>query len=836
MPGDETGTGPRLTRKDAMKPNQANITTRGSRAATVSAWALRHPFLAIFLVSLTAVVINFHPIIFCGKSYVAPVDPGIGVAYYWWPPLPGMKAKPPIGCHGSDTAATLIWGIPVGFIEYRSLVEHGEIPLWNRYSHAGDTLIGQGISMLGDPLHLIVIAGHSSSTAWDLKFFTAKLLFCIGFGLLLRRLSGSLGLSLLYSALAAYCGAFFYINSHPVFFVFSYAPWVLLSALAMLDLKSAHHLRWGLVWLVANVGCFNAGHVEVAVILIGGCNLAAVACALMSNHRFPDLIKVLGRMTVATILFLGLTAPVWMSFLGALEGSYSAHTEIRVGQLRFASLMGVFDDIFYLRLLKDESSSAYAPGASLLVMVGCFLSALRWRQLKHHPFFLVNSAAILLWGGCIFGGVPPRILGAIPFLNHVGHLYTDFSYLLILHLTIQSAYGFKCLATEENFNRTAMDFAGVGIVFAGLLVLFCLGITHHPIPWNYVLTAGIGAFGAPLLFVFLKTRYHAVSVPGWTAIIILGFIAHFRFGPYAVGNPDLLMLLESRVEPNGASPAIDKIKLDRSGPYRVVGVPWNLYGDYAAVYGLEDIRSCAPLSNQEFINLINNFPGMTLEGTWVMEVGDMARAQPLLNLLNVRYLLCATNVEVQSPGLRVTDRSDFGVVENRDAWPRAFFTDKIVSVASNETFIQYLVENPKQPFIALTPGEIQKQPGLAGLENAKEATVTPATHYQLLPNSTAFDVHASSAGMVCLTEGQAKDFTVKANGKPGQVLTVNQTFKGVYLDRPGDYHIEFVYRPSHWRFSCGLFWAALAGTLVIIVAGRRRCREKAGQSPDAVRQ
>src|SRR5580765_4472174 len=131
MPGDETGTGPRLTRKDAMKPNQANIATPGSPAAKMLAWDLRHPFLAILLVSLTAVVINFHPIIFGGKSYVAPVDPGIGVAYYWWPPLPGMKAKPPIGCHGSDTAATLIWGIPVGFIEYRSLVEHGEIPLWN---------------------------------------------------------------------------------------------------------------------------------------------------------------------------------------------------------------------------------------------------------------------------------------------------------------------------------------------------------------------------------------------------------------------------------------------------------------------------------------------------------------------------------------------------------------------------------------------------------------------------------------------------------------------------------------------------------------------------------
>jgi hypothetical protein len=86
--------------------------------------------------------------------------------------------------------------------------------------------------------------------------------------------------------------------------------------------------------------------------------------------------------------------------------------------------------------------------------------------------------------------------------------------------------------------------------------------------------------------------------------------------------------------------------------------------------------------------------------------------------------------------------------------------------------------------------EIEKQPGLQQLETTNQAAISPATNYRLLPNSTEFDIHAPSAGMVCLTEGQAKDFTALANNEPKEVLTVNRAFKGIYLDQPGDYHIS----------------------------------------------
>jgi hypothetical protein len=70
-------------------------------------WASRHPVLAIALMSLAVVAINCYPVIFCGKSYVAPAL-GVPMLYERYPTLPGMTNEEPVYAHGSDTAATLV--------------------------------------------------------------------------------------------------------------------------------------------------------------------------------------------------------------------------------------------------------------------------------------------------------------------------------------------------------------------------------------------------------------------------------------------------------------------------------------------------------------------------------------------------------------------------------------------------------------------------------------------------------------------------------------------------------------------------------------------------------
>ena len=281
------------------------------------------------------------------------------------------------------------------------------------------------------------------------------------------------------------------------------------------------------------------------------------------------------------------------------------------------------------------------------MLTGCIFSALKWRQSKHETFFWINTGAILLWGGCVFGWIPASVIAAIPWLNRVGHTYSDFSYLLVILLTIQSAYGFKGLAREENLRKLAVDFLWVVLIFEAIILENRFRLLHRPIPLNYFLCAGAGAVGAPLLFAFLKNRYRQIPVIGWTGIILLGFAAQFRFGLYSFGNNNLLMLSGPRMALNASSKAIDHINADKTGPFRVV--PWQqssgkdysaiLNGDYSAVYGLEDIRSCGPVSSGEYIKLIQHFPGMKIENDWLIGVVDPVAGQPLLFLNNL-LIIC----------------------------------------------------------------------------------------------------------------------------------------------------------------------------------------------------
>jgi hypothetical protein len=787
------------------------------RPNRLSVWSGRHPVMAIVVVAALAVIINCYPVLFCGKSFTSP--PGrFPVLHDGGPTFAGLKSLAGYD-HGSDTAAPLLWSVPAGFIESRAIMEHNELPLWNRYGHAGDTLIGQAVSMLGDPLQLIVILGRSSSIAWDIKYLVAKFIFCMGFGLLVLRMIGSRQLSLLFAALAAYCGTYFYINNHPAFFLFSYGPWILLSAIEFLDLQSGRYVPWGLVWLVANIGCFNGGHTEPAVTLIGGLNLAGFAFALARSRGAVDVGKVVIRLGIGTFLFLGLTAPVWLSFLVTMAGAYSNHMAVQVNQLPVASVLGSFDDVFFRALVHRGDGAGFTPGTSLLIAVGSLFAVLRWRQLRGDRFFWINSAAIILWMGCIFKLIPASLFEAVPLLNRVGHIYTDFSYLLTINLTIQCAYGFKCLMHEKDVARTATTLIFVALILASLTVVYCVGVEHGDIPWNYFLCAAMAALTAPLLFVYLKNQSGKAPALLWFGAAILAFIPNFRFGLYHTGNDRMLLLPGSRIVLNERSAAIESIKSASTEPFRTVGLQRNLFGDYAAVYGLEDIRSCEPLSNNDFMKLLQTFPGISVSTVWITRVFNPVAARPLLNLLNVKYLLSSPLV-TNTPGdgaFPVVANSDFVVLENAEAWPRAFFTRNVISIPSHEQFVSHLATNGTQPFVAITPDEIAKEPDVSRLLSAPEKNVAPADHYKLGVNSTAFDVHATSAGMVCLTEGQAKDFTATANGSPKKVLTVNRAFKGIYLQSPGDYHVEFIFRPRHWREACMLFWTA-AG-LVVILSG-----------------
>ena len=120
-------------------------------------WARRLPRKALLLIAVASVVISCYPVVFFGKSFVSPTI-GSYMLYPAIPTLPGYQSSRIEDTKGSDTGATLWQSLPYSFIESRALFTDRQLPLWDRWNSAGTTLFGQGLSMLGDPLHLLVLA------------------------------------------------------------------------------------------------------------------------------------------------------------------------------------------------------------------------------------------------------------------------------------------------------------------------------------------------------------------------------------------------------------------------------------------------------------------------------------------------------------------------------------------------------------------------------------------------------------------------------------------------------------------------------------------------------
>lgn len=797
----------------------------------IAAWCDRRPILAIMLVSLFAVVLNCHPIIFGGKSFVSPCTGADRMLYPGFPTLPEELPSQPHTFHGSDTGA-ILWGIvPSTFVQVRALFEHGELPLWNRYTHAGEPLLPETVSMFGEPLHFFVLLCRGQAWAWDIAYVVAKGLFCLGWGLLAFHLIGNVRIAMASAALGAYCGAFYYIANHPSFFVFCYSPWVMLTALRMLKAPSLLCSPWPFAWLAANFACFNAGMVELAVALIGGLNLTALVCVLAGKNGWQLRVAVLPRLGLLTLVFLAATSPVWLSFLVTEQYSFSRHMGVSVEQRSFWSIAGLLDDMFH-QAARSKNRLASVPGGGALVWIGACLSLVLWRPKCRQTGLPVFACFGALWIAIAYGVVPGWIIGAVPFFNRVGHIDADFSYLAIFQLHLLSVYGFAALASERDC-RKAMRGCGMVLMIALFAMAMAVGrMAQFDIsaPWYfkpYVLVTFGMAFGACAGFVALKRNNLHRSWWAVAALVIAGLISCFRFGYYGDGPDEVLMVMGDRVKLDARSPAIEWIKANMDEPGRVVGLQKVLWGDFAGVYGVEDIRGCSPLTNPGLIELVSNYPGMRRSADWVIEIINPPAAQPLLNLMNVRYLLAKPRMIIpDESSFQVVARKDLAVIRNPLAWPRAFFSSTVVSYASLEALMSRISKAGNSPFVAMRQEQIKTHPALQQLERDSEGGIQSATNYHLLPNSTAFEVRAPSAGVVCLTEAQAPDFSVKVNNEPGEVLTVNHAFKGVYLDRPGNYRIEFTYRPRYWGLSCALFWVAVIFVTGTACYGVVACRSR----------
>jgi len=776
-------------------------------------------------------------VIFFGKSFVSPNNGGTYLLYGTKPTLPGYNDTTNDDQKGADLGAAMWYMWPTSVVESRALLKHHELPLWNRFDSAGVPLLGQGQSMFGDPLHLLVLLTNGSAGWWDVKYILAKLLFAFSISLCVLHTTKHLPAAIIIAISSPFIGFFSYRYSHPAFFSFCYAPLILLCWLKLADARrGSATAAWLGAMAVANWMLINSGTVKEAYVLLlamNSCGLITLIC--VNSVAGSKGVKVLQGVCVQ-VLFVLIAMPVWLTFLGVLRNSWTAYDQGGAYQIQPSLVIGLFDDIFYRQFNTNELH--LDPAANFLTFAGVLWFCIGSKRIDNRRFSLAPSISCILALAMVFGVIPPTLITRLPFLRNIIHIDSTFSCVAIICLLILAGFGIKAFWNDCQAPDFRRPYLGMMVLLTLLLALY-IGSTqaaqHSDITmlhlgqhvkasrffWGYSFSLIVAMVVAPLVG---RSAISANRFRGWhiISLLFLFILLHWRHGmhlktpfdPYVM-NPHHREFLIAK-----SSPALQLIENRSNEPSRSLGLDHNFLAGYGGAVGIEQIDGPDALVNKHYRALMD-FAGLKCYGAWRYKVNaeELSNNPHLFEMLNVGYILDSVAARMPPiPNLKAVASLDLNVFEFERVWPRAFFTDRLFSYQREKEFIELLNRGEGPPFAAVQKDDLSAQPALSNvlssLGRSSPGQVMPATDYVLTSNKTSFRIRAPAPGVVVLTEAYVpEDFRVIVNGKREDYFRVNSAFKGIFLEHEGTYTVSFIYWPKYLTAS---LWIAATGLVLLI--------------------
>lgn len=820
-------------------------------------YILTNPKKSIVLLAGVAAIVSCYPVVFFGKSFISVLFPGY---LYPHPPfLPGLADFLPrvttdlFGANnrGSDVGAAAWLTIPDTIVQYVAIMKDFEFPFWTRYVAGGSPLFAQGQSMLGDILHWIPLFFGGSALGWDIKFILAKTIFASGMGLLVFRLTKHCLASLLVAISSCFLGFFAYRLNHPVFFVLTYAPWIILQWDQLGELFASTHpklrncLMQGFLLVFISWLELNAGGPKEGVVTACFMHILGVIFFIDQVRCQKGWLKSIMLAIGLSIIILMATSFHWLLFLDALSKSYTFYDHPAVITFPFWKIIGFFDNYF----LQQIDGNIGVSSTNLFVLFGLCCSVVALQANKTIRIYSVWVMFILVLS-IAYGLVSKNLFLCIPFINNIHHLGDAVSMPMMIFSLVLSGFGMKYFldANPESKKIIVKIFL---MVFTSLIILYLFAVNN--IPNARLAYLGIVIF-LLIIFFSVKAILEQTKSSAWSASLVVILMScflllHIRHGMHLMTKIKLLdqYLIIMAGRPNFAnkSTAIEYVKKQiaiQKTPVRVLGVGAALFPGYNSSLGLEGVVSVESLRNKYYEELLDNIGYPRRIWGWLRLINSKQASSlsAALDMLNVGYMVAAVGTKAPKD-MQLIHSSDLAVWRRDTVWPRAFFVNQVIKTHKETDIAIILAKMPHIPFAtvesqrsfskvhfrncerflrsnsenSLKPmdyrdtksasrnGETMQTEQVVASHDwiatgfSSDYKVIPATQYLLTNNTTKFTVNATGPGIIVLGEAYyPEDFIATMNGKRVNYIRVNNAFKGVWVDKAGSYEVIFTYRPA----------------------------------------
>ena len=763
----------------------------------------RHPFVALAAVAAMSVVIQLHPIIFEGKSFVSPNITYL--LYDHFPTVPGYTDPTTEVYKGSDVAALIYAHMEYPALQNRALFHDHELPLWNRYDLGGSPLFGQGQSMFGEVLHFIPLLARGAAWSWDAKFILARWVFAVALGFFVYRATNRTRAALAVAAVAPWIGYFEYRANHPAQFTVCLSPLILAAWAQLAAAQNRRGLLGGAMFLFfANWEVLTSGTVKEAYIAMAALDFAGLLYLIFRSQTRTEKMAQLFTAAFVGFVFVLVTAPCWWIFLDTLAVSRTAYDTPMVRQIPSWQFIGIFEDMFYRRFNPFENHGNPSTNMAVLLGVAWLVAGL---QKNRKAWALVVAA--LVPASLAFGFVPAEMLLRVPLIGNIYHVGNTFSCPLLCLLIAMAGIGAADFIEQANSGKLIRQTGMTVLIIAGLYGLYLASSSQFPRSSffaGYVVSLFVGLGAVALALAsrrMLGSALLTVTLIAGAAVLLWrhGNYNHIYFDDYVL-NPPIRARLDA------PSPAVEMIKVEQNEPSRIVGFGQNLYCGAQQLYFEEGIYGIEALRSRYFDEFMvaADLPKAVSWGRQNFG-GERDQSRGAMDMLNVQFYLDSTDSRPPVVGLKKEERLDLQIYESPTVWPRAFFTNSLVVDETLKSFAQRLEKSHGRPFADVGPEDADQLREMSILDDAMQGSglVAPARAYKLTTNSTSFLVDVSAPGLIVLTETfYPQDFRIFLNDKPATYLRTNYAFKGIPVSVPGTYEVRVEYWPHHLTFALGL--------------------------------
>jgi hypothetical protein len=272
----------------------------------------------------------------------------------------------------------------------------------------------------------------------------------------------------------------------------------------------------------------------------------------------------------------------------------------------------------------------------------------------------------------------------------------------------------------------------------------------------------------------------------------------------------------------------DQVQLMNRGQIRTYHVShdqpetWRLLVNNRGVqFGLQDIQGYNPVQLSSYVELMDSVNGVG-QSYHAANVLASGLDSPLLNLLNVRYIVVPRDVPPGRPDLyhliqrfpTVYADDQSRILENPAVLPRAWMVHQAREAEDDEeifTKFALRLSNPTKTVYLTDNAPKLDKPADANAETV-EVTTYGADEIHLRVNATA-------TGMVVLSEIWDPGWQAKVDGRPVNILKANGVFRGIVVE-PGAHEIVLTYPAKRIKRELLLYLVPLAG-LIFVPALRR---------------